>query len=140
MFCPPGYVCDFGTTPDVSIEAPRSKYEMLCPEGYICPKGTGFGQRYRIECPVGYFCPTGTSSIELGRLANDAVNRDLDEFEANPFINIVEYNKRLPGEFTLYIHPHVYTVLSLYLSIYLSLSICTVLFIYLHCPIYLMLF
>ena len=48
--CPSGYVCDFGTTPDVSLFALSGKYQFLCPAGYACPSATGATQRLQKPC------------------------------------------------------------------------------------------
>jgi len=34
--CPAGYACDVGTTPDLSLFAPRGMYSNLCPAGFSC--------------------------------------------------------------------------------------------------------
>ena len=75
--CPAGYICDFGTTPDSSLESPQSKYKTICPAGRFCPNGTGISAHDNL-CPLGYFCPAGTSNATQGKLANDALNRHLD--------------------------------------------------------------
>jgi len=87
--CRGGYVCDFATTPDPSLEAPQGQFKRLCPTGYYCPDGTGRGQQIRYKCPAGHFCPTGTADPYLGSMANDAVNRGMTEVEADPFYNVI---------------------------------------------------
>lgn len=84
--CQGGYVCDFGTTPDIDLIAPLGKFKLMCPEGYVCVDGTGLSQQFRGPCPVGYFCPTGTSDAFLGYLAGDAFNRGFTRDEADPFL------------------------------------------------------
>jgi hypothetical protein len=48
--CPPGFACDFGTTPDESIYAPFGKYTFLCPQGGRCRAGTPFNLRHQGTC------------------------------------------------------------------------------------------
>jgi hypothetical protein len=48
--CPPGYACDFGTTPDVSLFAPNGMYQFTCPAGSQCRAGTFFSQRAQVDC------------------------------------------------------------------------------------------
>ncbi|CAM9134493.1 unnamed protein product, partial [Chrysoparadoxa australica] len=83
--CREGYVCDFGTTPDPDLEAPEGQFTQLCPAGYVCRDATGLGQARRQVCPANYFCPTGTADIFMGRVADDAVNRGLDQDMSDPF-------------------------------------------------------
>ena len=48
----------------------------------------GETQAYRNLCEVGYYCPTGTGDYLVGVVANDAINRFLNETTANPFYDI----------------------------------------------------
>lgn len=74
--CPPGYVCEFGTTPDESLEAPRSKYKKLCEHGMFCELDIGVSASESI-CPIGYFCPPGTSNPLRGTLSDDSLQRGI---------------------------------------------------------------
>ncbi|KAA0156746.1 hypothetical protein FNF29_00857 [Cafeteria roenbergensis] len=95
--CNGGFVCDYGTTPDVSLLAPQSQFDMLCPAGYFCLDGTGPNQMFRRGCPPGYFCPTGTFEPLQGKIANDAMLRGLNTTTADPTLGLGE-PKLLPGE------------------------------------------
>ena len=98
--CPAGYACDFGTTPDLDLQASSGQYKELCPLGFVCGKGTGEGQKLRTVCPEGFFCPTGTADPFTGALASDAYLRHLSSAEANPFEPIAfctTQETRLPG-------------------------------------------
>ncbi len=88
FMCRAGYVCDFGTSPDTSLEAPVGQFRTLCPAGYICVDGTALSNAYRTLCVAGYYCPTGTGSHLIGIRANDAVNRRLNISTANPHLNV----------------------------------------------------
>lgn len=82
--CREGYFCDFGTTPDPSLESPQGQFKNICPSGYVCGDGTGL--RYKdVKCPQGYFCPTGTADPLTGAFADDAMNRNISEFDTNPY-------------------------------------------------------
>lgn len=81
--CAPGYVCGFGTTPDPSLHAPASQFDKLCSERYECGAGTGLVEERDLPCPPNYFCPTGTSEARLGMMANDALNRGLNQSSEN---------------------------------------------------------
>jgi hypothetical protein len=50
--CPPGFACDFGTTPDTSLYAPFGKYSFLCPAGSKCRAATSFSLRSQVNCQV----------------------------------------------------------------------------------------
>ncbi|KAJ1420578.1 hypothetical protein B484DRAFT_399833, partial [Ochromonadaceae sp. CCMP2298] len=89
FLCAAGYVCDAGTTPDPSLEAPMGQFRKLCPPGYMCTDGTTLGNAFRTLCPANHYCPPGTGSIRLGRMANDAISRDLDAVLINPGRNAV---------------------------------------------------
>lgn len=80
---PPGYVSDFGTTPDASLEAPRSKFQNLCKSGMYCLTGTGISSPGTI-CPNNYFCPTGSANPYQGTLADDALQRRIDSHFIDP--------------------------------------------------------
>eukprot|EP00940_MAST-03C_sp_MAST-3C-sp2_P001609 g1609.t1 len=82
--CPPGFVCDYGTTPDTDLESPSGMLSILCPEGYFCPEGTGRGQMFRNQCPEGFFCPTGTGNPYDGTMARDSILRSISRDDANP--------------------------------------------------------
>ena len=81
--CAPRYVCGFGTTPDPSLHAPASQFDKLCSERYGCGAGTGVVEERDSPCPPNYFCPTGTSEARLGIMANDALNRGLNQSSEN---------------------------------------------------------
>jgi len=85
--CREGYYCDFGTTPDSSLEAPRGQFSRMCPREHFCPDGTGLGQAFLNLCPEGHFCPTGTGNPFVGAIANDAINRGLSADISNPYID-----------------------------------------------------
>lgn len=51
--CPPGFLCDSGTTPDM-------KYDIPCIGGFYCPSGTKYLNKYLYPCPNNYYCPPGT--------------------------------------------------------------------------------
>ena len=93
--CKAGFVCDFGTTPDVTLNAPMSQYKQLCPAGYYCPAGTGVGQQYQYPCPENFFCPTGTADPWLGLSADDAFHRLLNQTMADAFLYM--NNTGVPG-------------------------------------------
>jgi hypothetical protein len=93
--CPGGYVCDIGSTPDISILAPQSQFKKLCPAGYYCLEGTGPTTQFRSSCPAGYFCPSGTYEPLLGKQSNDGIMRNMSVAQANPFEPILEW-KYLP--------------------------------------------
>jgi hypothetical protein len=93
--CKAGYVCDFGSTPDVTLNAPQGQYNQLCPTGYYCPEGTGAGQQYQYPCPDNYFCPTGTADPWLGLSAQDSFHRLLNVTMADPFLYM--NNTGMPG-------------------------------------------
>eukprot|EP00941_MAST-03F_sp_MAST-3F-sp1_P003443 g3443.t1 len=94
--CPPGYVCDYGTTPDVDLEAPMGVYKQLCTPGFFCPEGTGINQAERNVCPPDFFCPTGTAEPMEGKLAGDSVRRELNVTLADPFAPPL-HQLHLPG-------------------------------------------
>ncbi|GLE05146.1 hypothetical protein PINS_up014134 [Pythium insidiosum] len=83
--CPGGYVCGPGTTPDLTLDAPRGQLKTLCPASKYCPEGTAESQKERNVCPVGYFCPTGTMNPYTGAVANDGLRRRLSLEEVDPF-------------------------------------------------------
>lgn len=91
-FCPGGYVCGPGTTPDLSIQAPRGQLRELCPASKYCGEGTAASQKDQSTCPAGYFCPTGTMNPYLGYIANDALRRHIAREDANPFVHM-DYTK-----------------------------------------------
>lgn len=94
--CAGGFVCAEGTTPDVSLQAPQGQYKLLCPAGYYCFEGTGPSAEFRSICRAGFFCPTGTFDPFLGKIANDALFRNLSSVDANPYLDYWEFDKRLP--------------------------------------------
>jgi hypothetical protein len=79
--CDLGFICEFGTTPDISLEAPYGQYKTLCPQGFFCPGGIGTISQ-ELACPKDYFCPTGTGDPLLGVLADDAIVRR-DHLDSN---------------------------------------------------------
>ena len=87
--CPPGYVCQFGTTPDISLEAPRSKYKPLTENSMFCSHGTGLSASESF-CPMGYFCPPGTSNPTYGIVTDDALMRGMTTSMSDPE-NAVHY-------------------------------------------------
>eukprot|EP00750_Incisomonas_marina_P013799 INCI17542.1.p1 GENE.INCI17542.1~~INCI17542.1.p1 ORF type:complete len:3776 (-),score=497.18 INCI17542.1:2420-13582(-) len=93
--CKAGYVCGFGSTPDVTLNAPSGQYKQLCPAGYYCPEGTGVGQQFQYPCPENYFCPSGTADPWLGILADDSFHRVLNATMADPFLYMS--NTGIPG-------------------------------------------
>ena len=85
--CAQGYSCDFGTTPDLSLEAlANGQFGTLCNNGYECMDGTDIEDSENL-CPTNFFCPTGTADSMLGLLAEDGMNRDIDEQHGNPNLN-----------------------------------------------------
>ena len=81
--CREGYICNFGTTPDTTLENPLGQFSVLCSAGSVCQDKTGAGKSK--DCPVNHFCPTGTADPRLGALADDSLNRGIDEVYANPY-------------------------------------------------------
>ena len=47
--CRAGYVCVFGTTPETSLEATAGQFRMMCPPGFVCQDGTTFANGSIIE-------------------------------------------------------------------------------------------
>jgi len=86
--CREGYFCEFGTTPDASLESPQGQFANLCPSGFVCGDQTGMNY-HEIKCPPGFFCPTGTANPTTGALADDAINRNIAERDANPYLDHV---------------------------------------------------
>jgi hypothetical protein len=87
--CREGYYCDFGTTPDPDLEAPRGQFAKMCPKSHFCPDGTGLGQAYLNLCPENFFCPTGTGNPYIGSIANDAINRGISADLSNPNLGMI---------------------------------------------------
>ena len=85
LACPQGYVCGYGTTPDISLEAPQGQFNRLCTNGYYCKPGTQASQELTTRCPAGYFCPVGSADPFAGFSADDAMIRGLNASIVNPY-------------------------------------------------------
>jgi len=99
--CSEGYSCSFGTTPDLSLEASSTQLLTLCPRGYGCKAGTGFDMKEE-PCPPNHFCVSGTVNANHGAVAEDSLNRDLDEKTANPFLESTHIINIGQDEFRLF--------------------------------------